>query len=175
MGRWIAINFAIIGTLLRYHRPDVLQVLIDNLPARCKTHFNRRLMTYTQDTKQGTVELLFTDGTKETCNLLIGSDGIKSAVRKTMLIDKSKAAASQGRLKEAEEYLNLIEPTWTGIVAYRALIPTERLQAYKDAHPELNIRIPQTKSTPIMVRTFHPFGCFLSNQTCSIWDSMWFV
>jgi salicylate hydroxylase len=132
-------------------------------------------MTYTQDTKQGTVELLFTDGTKETCNLLIGSDGIKSAVRKTMLIDKSKAAASQGRLKEAEEYLNLIEPTWTGIVAYRALIPTERLQAYKDAHPELNIRIPQTKSTPIMVRTFHPFGCFLSNQTCSIWDSMWFV
>ncbi|RXW18740.1 hypothetical protein EST38_g7103 [Candolleomyces aberdarensis] len=143
------------GTLLRYHRPDVLQVLIDNLPARCKTHFNRRLMTYTQDTKQGTVELLFTDGTTETCNLLIGSDGIKSAVRKTMLMDKSKDAASHGRLKEAEEHLQLIEPTWTGIVAYRALIPTERLQAYKDAHPEMNIRIPQTKSTPIMYMGQH--------------------
>ncbi|KAF6760803.1 FAD/NAD(P)-binding domain-containing protein [Ephemerocybe angulata] len=143
------------GTLLRYHRPDVLQVLIDNLPAHCKTYFNRRLQTYTQDRAKGTVQLVFSDGSTETCNVLIGSDGIKSSVRRTMLTNKSEEAASKGKLEDAERFMQLIEPTWTGIVAYRALIPTQRLQDYKDAHPEMNIRIPQTNSTPIMYMGQH--------------------
>ncbi|TFK34050.1 hypothetical protein BDQ12DRAFT_700563 [Crucibulum laeve] len=127
------------GTFLRYHRPDVLEVLIKHLPPHYKTHFSRRLNSYTQ-TSSGNIELFFYDGTVETCNLLIGADGIKSAVRRSLLSEQAKKAASTGRLKEADQLLRSIEPKWTGIVAYRALIPTDRLTAYRDAHPEQNIR-----------------------------------
>lgn len=141
------------GTFLRYHRPDVLKVLIDHIPPQYKVHFNRRLLSFAQNPSG--VELLFEDGSRERCNLLIGADGIKSVVRRGVLTEQAAKARKAGRHDDAEDLMRRIDPKWTGIVAYRALIPTERLAAYRDEHPEENVRIPTPKSTPIMVRSLH--------------------
>jgi len=95
--------------------------------------------------------LHFVDGSTAVCDILIGADGIKSVVRRCFLMERSEQAARAGRLADAEELLHGINPTWTGIVAYRALIPTEKLRAYRDAHPDQNIRVPEQNSLPVMV------------------------
>lgn len=93
----------------------------------------------------------FADGLVKTCDILIGSDGIKSVVRKQVVADQAQEALAAGRPDEADRILRTTEPRWSGIVAYRALVPTERLTAYRDAHPEQNIRIPEHNSIPVMV------------------------
>ncbi|RDB27733.1 Salicylate hydroxylase [Hypsizygus marmoreus] len=142
------------GSFLRYHRPDFLQVLMDHLPPTYNTYFSRRLQSYTQDS-YGRITMQFSDGSTATCDVLIGSDGVKSAVRRSLLTAKSHHVAAAGRYSESEELLNSIDPAWTGIVAYRALIPTTRLQAYRDAHPEMKIRVPETNSIPTMYMGQH--------------------
>lgn len=140
----------VVGSFLRYHRPDVLQVLVDHLPERFPTHFDRRLATYTR-LPNGKIELQFEDGFVATCDILIGADGIKSVVRRKMLAEQARDAVAAGRPDEADGILRGIEPRWSGIVAYRALVPTERLIAYRDAHPEQKVRIPEHNSIPVMV------------------------
>ncbi|KAJ8496542.1 hypothetical protein ONZ45_g12408 [Pleurotus djamor] len=137
------------GSFLRYHRPDVLQVLVDHLPKRYPIHYSTRLDSYRQGAS-GKVHLLFTDGSRGECDLLIGSDGIKSAVRRSMLTQKANDARALGETGKAREIMESIEPTWTGIVAYRALVPSARLKAFKDAHPEQDIRVPEENSIPRM-------------------------
>jgi salicylate hydroxylase len=100
----------------------------------------------------GKIELHFEDGLVTACDILIGADGIKSVVRRKMLAEQARHAMASGKAKEAEEILQLVEPHWTGIVAYRALVPTERLIRYRDQHPEQKIRVPEHDSIPIMVR-----------------------
>ncbi|GLB39496.1 putative FAD binding domain containing protein [Lyophyllum shimeji] len=142
------------GSFLRYHRPDFLQVLMDHLPARYRTSFSHRIQSYTRE-RSGKISLEFQDGSTASCDILIGADGIKSAVRRSMLTHQATRAAASGRLVESEALLNSIEPTWTGIVAYRALIPTDRLKAYRDAHPDMKIRVPETNSIPTMYMGQH--------------------
>ncbi|KAF5362393.1 hypothetical protein D9756_002183 [Leucocoprinus leucothites] len=142
------------GSFLRYHRPDVLQVLIDHLPERFQTHFNKRLSNYTR-LPNGKIELCFTDGFVTTCDILIGADGIKSVVRRQMVAEQARDAVMKGRPDEADLLLRTADPKWSGIVAYRALVPTERLIAYRDAHPDQNIRIPEQSSIPVMYMGQH--------------------
>ncbi|XP_006459039.1 hypothetical protein AGABI2DRAFT_177137 [Agaricus bisporus var. bisporus H97] len=142
------------GSFLRYHRADVLQVLIDHLPERFPTHFNRRLATYRR-LRNGKIELQFRDGLVTTCDILIGSDGVKSVVRRTMLAEQAHEAGVAGRASEAIAILRSAKPRWTGILAYRALVPTERLLAYRDAHPEDKIRVPEHNSIPVMYMGQH--------------------
>ena len=123
---------------------------MDHLPPWHNTYFSHRLQSYTQH-YPGSITLSFTDGSTATCDILIGADGVKSAVRRSLLTELAQQAANSGRLGESHNLLNSIDPKWTGIVAYRALIPTERLKAYQDAHPSENIRVPETDSIPIMV------------------------
>ena len=54
--------------------------------------------------------------------------------------------------KSSDDVLRCIDPKWSGIVAYRALIPTVRLQAFRDARPEASVRVLEANSIPIMVR-----------------------
>lgn len=140
-----------VGSFIRYHRADFLRVLVNNIPSRYKTHFNHRLERYTRSSPSK-VDLYFGNGVTTTCDVLIGSDGVKSAVRQCLLTEKAKIEERLGNLEEAQRLLNCIEPKWTGIVAYRALVPTDRLKNYKDKHPDLSIRIPLPDSLPIMVR-----------------------
>ncbi|KAF8888036.1 hypothetical protein BD779DRAFT_1672449 [Infundibulicybe gibba] len=142
------------GSFIRYHRADFLQVLVDHLPASCGISFSKRLKSYIQHSS-GKIDLLFEDGTTAKCDILIGADGIKSAVRRNMLTNKARKAAEAGKLEESVQLMNSIEPRWTGIAAYRALIPTERLQAYRDTHPDLNVTIPEMNSIPTMYMGQH--------------------
>lgn len=70
------------------------------------------------ETTEG-VHLYFADGTKATCDLMVGCDGIKSVVRKQMF----EHEAGQGK-----PYLRqYVEPVWSGTMIYRALAPAEKL------------------------------------------------
>jgi salicylate hydroxylase len=113
-------------------------------------HFAKRLHSYTEQ-GSGRITMYFMDNSTAVCDILIGADGIKSAVRRSLLIEKSKQAAKAGRLAEAEEFLHRINPIWTGVMAYQARVSTEKLRAYRDAHPDQKIRIPGANSTPCMV------------------------
>lgn len=103
---------------IRFHRAQFLDVLVKHLPEDV-AHFRKRLLSYSQEASDGHLDLQFQDGSTVTCDLLVGCDGIKSGVRRQML--KEKAQAGQADL------LRLIEPVWTGTIAYRGLIPVHRL------------------------------------------------
>ena len=55
--------------------------------------------------------------------MLVGSDGIRSAVRRSMYT----ALADAERGERAEKLRTYIEPVWSGSVAYRGLIPAGKL------------------------------------------------
>ncbi|KAI0332310.1 FAD/NAD-P-binding domain-containing protein [Cubamyces sp. BRFM 1775] len=110
---------------IRFHRAQFLDVLVDHLPSGV-AHFGRRLLSYSAGTTRGgsqtELELHFADGSTATCDLLVGCDGIKSVVRKQMLEDY---VMEHGR---NPQLLDHIEPIWSGTIAYRGLIPVERLK-----------------------------------------------
>lgn len=82
-------------------------------------HFRKRLATYSQ-LDSGAVTLRFADGTSTTCDVLLGCDGIHSAVRREMY---KKEAALRGQ----PDLLRHIEPVFSGSIVYRTLIPAELL------------------------------------------------
>ncbi|KAG2012183.1 salicylate hydroxylase [Coprinopsis cinerea AmutBmut pab1-1] len=121
------------GNLMTFHRPDFQAALLRNLPKSCRVHCSKRLRAYVQHAA-GPIEMLFEDGTTATCDVLIGADGLKSAVRRSMMTEKAQLAQSQKRWAEAAQYTACIEPLWSGVNAYRALIPAERLNARAPGH-----------------------------------------
>jgi salicylate hydroxylase len=120
----------------------------------------------------GKIELQFDDGLVTTCDILIGSDGVRSTVRRDVLTEQAEEATAAGRPDEADAILQGIEPSWTGIVAYRALVPTERLLAYRDSHPEEKVRVPEHNSIPVMVSKLIVWGILTLRLSFSI-DSTW--
>lgn len=89
---------------LTIHRADLLAALTDMFPAD-RVSLGKRAESIVADA-QG-VELCFADGDQVRVAALIGADGIHSAVRTAMFGPES--------------------PRFTGIVAYRAVVPAERL------------------------------------------------
>ncbi|KAJ7200496.1 hypothetical protein C8J57DRAFT_1103525 [Mycena rebaudengoi] len=103
---------------IRFHRAHFLDVFVDHLP-KGVAHFGKRLIAYSRNASG--LSLQFSDGTSALCDLLVGCDGIKSVVRAQLLRSKAKD-------EDRPELLNLIEPKWTGSVAYRGLIPSNVLR-----------------------------------------------
>ncbi len=90
---------------LTMHRADLMTALEESLPAGI-VKFSKKAKSVTSGESGITVE--FEDGTSDTVDLMIGADGIHSAVRTAML----------GQEK----------PVFTGVVAYRAVVPADRLE-----------------------------------------------
>jgi len=88
-----------------FHRADLLAVLVAGLPAD-RVHTGKRCTGVTQQVDDATAH--FEDGTSITADLVVGADGIRSAVR-TVLLGPEK-------------------PRFSGHVAYRGLAPAERLR-----------------------------------------------
>ena len=119
------------------HRADFLDVLLAHTPATHRTHFGKRLASY-EETGAG-VALAFADGARATCDLLVGADGIHSAVR-TQLYERM-AARAEARSESPARVQRLRashRPIWTGQIAWRCLIPRERLEKAYPGHPSLD-------------------------------------
>lgn len=97
------------------HRADFLDAIAANLPDGI-AQFGKRCVDIQQDTDG--VEVTFEDGSHHRCDILIGFDGIKSAVRQHVL--------------SPEQYRDLA-PFWSGTYAYRGMIPTEQLEKTMEA------------------------------------------
>jgi salicylate hydroxylase len=89
------------------YRPDLLEVLVDAV-RRAKPgalHLGAKCMGFTQDDRQ--VRLLLEDGKSATGDVLIGADGVHSRVRQALF--------------------GADRPQFTGIVAWRGIVPMEKL------------------------------------------------
>jgi salicylate hydroxylase len=75
--------------------------------------------------------LTFEDGSTAVSDILVGADGIKSSVRASLLREKAKHAVGS---KEKDALLSSIDPYWTGQIAYRSVIPVERVKALAPNH-----------------------------------------
>jgi salicylate hydroxylase len=86
------------------HRADLLQMLVRALPPD-RLHLGHRLVGFEDDGVRVTAR--FANGEVATADLLVGADGIHSTVREALLGPE--------------------HPRFTGCVAYRGLVPAERL------------------------------------------------
>ncbi|MDW7745550.1 salicylate 1-monooxygenase [Halomonas sp.] len=93
------------------HRADFLEAIVENLPDGI-ARFGKRCVEVTQNAEGATAH--FSDGTTFSADILIGFDGIKSAVREHVL-----PPAQHGDLG----------PFWSGTYAYRGMVPTQQLEA----------------------------------------------
>ena len=94
---------------LTMHRADLLAALQQALPEG-SLELDKRLTSLVEDADG--VELGFADGTTDRADLVIGADGIHSAVRTAV---------------HGQEH-----PEFTGVVAFRAVVPAEKLADQAD-------------------------------------------
>jgi salicylate hydroxylase len=87
------------------HRADLLEALLRAVPPE-RVHVGHRLVSF--DERGEVVEAAFANGARVEADVLVGADGIHSTVRGLLLGPQS--------------------PRFTGCVAYRGLVPAERLR-----------------------------------------------
>ena len=88
------------------------QMFLKGLDPSCNIHTSKRLSNYTISPSEH-IQLTFTDGSQVECDVLIGADGLRSAVRRIMSEEKPEVPAN---------------PIWTGTTCYRYFISTEQLR-----------------------------------------------
>ncbi|KZO94311.1 FAD/NAD(P)-binding domain-containing protein [Calocera viscosa TUFC12733] len=93
------------------HRAELLELLLRHVPPE-RVRFQKQLVGYAQLPGEA-LQLSFSDGTSQECDVLLGADGIKSTVRRLMYAGKESRQ----------------EPRWSGSYAYRALVPTDKVLA----------------------------------------------
>lgn len=94
------------------HRAELLQVLFDAIAKNpnIKMHTNKRIVTL-KKISNNEMKMEFQDGYTATANLVVGADGIHSVVRSHYLKD---------------------DPIFSGLVAYRGLVPMEKVEDFWD-------------------------------------------
>ncbi|EMD35744.1 hypothetical protein CERSUDRAFT_74585 [Gelatoporia subvermispora B] len=139
---------------ISFHRVDLRNVLCKTLPSSVRVHFSKRLSPYVQlDT--GKIEIHFKDDTTANCDVLVGCDSIRSAVRPVMLSALAADLDKAGRHIEATAALSGTNPIWTGTLYYRCLIPREPFALAFLGHWALSENILYMgKGKHIMVYTF---------------------
>lgn len=118
-----------------FHRADLQRLLAKNLHAG-HIHFGKRLSRYdAPNAGTGPIVLQFTDGTCADCDILVGADGIRSAVRWSMYEEFADKAGRNGESEEARRLRAMADPVWSREISYRGLVPTQKLTdlGFKDA------------------------------------------
>lgn len=119
-----------------FHRADLQKLLAKRLHGSHSIHFSKRLARYDfSKTETGSIVLQFTDGTRADCDVLVGADGIRSAVRRTMYEAFADEASCKSEFAEAQQLRAMAEPVWSREISYRGLVPTQKLTdlGFKDA------------------------------------------
>ncbi|KIY62359.1 salicylate hydroxylase [Cylindrobasidium torrendii FP15055 ss-10] len=120
------------GRLIPLHRAEFQTTLALHLPEHYRIHTSKRLKTYTEE--NNTIALEFEDGSKETCDVLIGADGIKSVTRSLLMQSLASKTTDTAR---SDSLLSCIPPEWTGVAVYRSLVPAEKLRSKSPDNPSL--------------------------------------
>jgi salicylate hydroxylase len=142
------------GGLLQIHRADFQSALLAHLPNRpsnCRKHTAKRLVSYAQPPAAGSgasapITLTFADGTIAACDVLLGADGIRSAVRAQMCRELGVGDGA---------------PVFSGKVAFRCLVCVEQLRAASPTHPCL------TAGVEVRARVWSLIACLTFYRACS--------
>ncbi|OJA15162.1 hypothetical protein AZE42_08924, partial [Rhizopogon vesiculosus] len=102
------------------HRRDFVDVIKQYVPSSYTFHFNKRLANYNRQSA-GSFVLHFTDGSTATTDVLIGADGIRSSVRKTLFETIDRDLVDSSKIRQ------YADASWTGTLHYRAVFPAEKL------------------------------------------------
>ena len=97
-------------------RAEFHDILFRHVPKPVGMHHSKRLVSYVDPEDGSPVRLEFADGTTATCDVLVGADGVKSAVRATLLegiATRTQDLKKAGRLREG------IAPRYSGVTVYR--------------------------------------------------------
>ena len=110
------------------HRQRMVAILERHLPASCTVHPSKRLANYIEPEQEDVhltspIRLDFADGTSATTDVLIGADGVRSAVRKAMFETASKDSGN-----DKADLKQYTDATFTGISIYRFLVSAETLR-----------------------------------------------
>jgi salicylate hydroxylase len=119
------------------HRQHMVAILEKYLPGSCTVHPRKRLVDYIEQEQEDVhsttpIRLKFADGTTATTDVLIGADGIRSAVRKTMFETASKDTSN-----DKADLKQYIDATFTGLSLYRSLVSAETLRKENPEHLSL--------------------------------------
>jgi len=96
-----------------------------------------------EDLEADSVTIEFQDGTNATCDILVGCDGIKSAVRGQLLYRENEGdvkGASGGagyKNRSLQDSRRFIGTSFCGTVVYRALLDPAKLHEVDPGHPLL--------------------------------------
>ncbi|KAI0085592.1 hypothetical protein BDY19DRAFT_442598 [Irpex rosettiformis] len=120
-----------------YHRAEFLKILEKHVPPSYRTHFGKRLVSY-EDSSPDPIVLHFKDGTTAQCDMLVGADGIRSAVRRAMFTALAAKAQDDAL---AATYRQCVDATWSGVVTYRALVQADAFKADYPNHAALSTPI----------------------------------
>lgn len=153
---------------MRFHRADFHGVLLSYLPPSCTTHNKKRLISYTQLLEdcpgKSPITLTFKDGSIATCDVLIGADGIKSAVRPCMMRELAEVVNPD----EKQSVLSCMSPIWSGVTAYRTLISSEKLRARCPDHRVLR----EFTQVSLLISVELPPLIWSGTLIHSIWEKM---
>ena len=101
----------------RFFRADLQTALLAHVPAS-KIQLGATFSSMTFDTSADQLIITFQDGRSTTADIVLGADGIRSAVRGSFVPDS--------------------EPRWTGWVAFRAVFEADRLKDVDEILQEAN-------------------------------------
>ena len=127
------------------HRADVLAMLINALPTE-RLHISHRLVALTDHGDR--VEAAFENGDRITVDILVGADGIHSTVRQLLFGPAT--------------------PHFTGCIAYRGLVPTERIK-----HLNIEVNAQRWMGPGKHIITYYVAGKQLLNFVGTIEQDSW--
>lgn len=130
-----------------FHRAELQKLLASRLKSTNKIHFGKRLTKYDAAADSGgdghgPITLHFMDGTQVECDLLVGADGVRSAVRRTTYDALADDADRSGNAEEAQRLRAMREPVWSREISYRGLVPAQKLRelGFEDVDAFVNVR-----------------------------------
>ncbi|KAI3615121.1 salicylate hydroxylase [Moniliophthora roreri] len=112
-------SFHTAGGNYNFHRKDIQQALLEQVPPFCDVHLQHRVVEC-EELPDG-VKIRFANGKSAMCDMVIGADGIKSVVRRHV---RHVSSSDNGVV-------------YTGTVAFRGLVPREKLAELHPGHRTL--------------------------------------